>query len=194
MPLLLLQVECFPPAQASSSSGAVRLLLGTATDGSEQNYLVQAEARVPQPSLEVDPIICETYSGTPLSLLIMRLLRTFVLPSQSCHFCLFCEVYAYTYPYRCNCFYPCMLVAFRMRHSLLRLLRCALCAGRNDLLCFSVLLLLLRPVCRLYRRLYCASQQMHPWWRAPARKPSTFRSEGASRTPWKCFPGAFASS
>ncbi|XP_026192495.1 histone acetyltransferase type B subunit 2 [Cyclospora cayetanensis] len=56
-------VECFPPAQASSSSGAVRLLLGTATDGTEPNFLVQAEARIPQPSLEIDPIVCETYSG-----------------------------------------------------------------------------------------------------------------------------------
>ena len=40
------------------------MLLGTATDGSDPNFIVQAEVRVPQPSFEVDPIVCETYSGT----------------------------------------------------------------------------------------------------------------------------------
>ncbi|KAL8274878.1 hypothetical protein Esti_001167 [Eimeria stiedai] len=56
-------VECLPAGAASLSSGSVRLLLGTWNDGSEANYLMQVEAKIPPPSLEVDPIACETYSG-----------------------------------------------------------------------------------------------------------------------------------
>ncbi|KFG58573.1 WD domain, G-beta repeat-containing protein [Toxoplasma gondii RUB] len=40
-----------------------RLLLGTCTNGEEKNYLTIAELRWPVPSLEEDPLKCETYSG-----------------------------------------------------------------------------------------------------------------------------------
>ncbi|PHJ19155.1 wd g-beta repeat-containing protein [Cystoisospora suis] len=40
-----------------------RLILGTCTNGEEKNYLTIVELKWPSPSLEEDPLKCETYSG-----------------------------------------------------------------------------------------------------------------------------------
>ncbi|PFH31347.1 WD domain, G-beta repeat-containing protein [Besnoitia besnoiti] len=75
-------VEFLTPPSSSSFAGGVsgrgsaasavstgdayvshRLLLGTCTNGEEKNFLTIAELRWPAPSLEEDPLKCESYSG-----------------------------------------------------------------------------------------------------------------------------------